>query len=246
MSLFPLVAIVTGSGRGIGAAIAKELAVNGAKVALVDINEDDLKMQKAEIESAGGIAEKFSCDVADWDAVQRTVDDIISLWGRIDILVNNAGITRDNLVLRMSPEDFDLVIDVNLKGAFLMTKAVLRPMMKEKYGKIVNVSSVVGLFGNAAQANYAASKAGLIGLTKSIAKEMAGKGIRCNAIAPGFIETEMTKTLPDKVKEAFLAATPLGYAGKPEDVAKLVLFLCSTESDYITGEVIRIDGGMAI
>ena len=246
MHLSDKVAIVTGSGRGIGAAIAKKLASHGAKIALVDINENDLSARKDEIISDGGSAEFFKCDVSDWDDVKQTADKIVEKFGRIDILVNNAGITRDNLIMRMTPDDWDIVLSVNLKGAFLFTKAVIRPMMKNRYGKIVNISSVVGIFGNAAQANYSASKAGLIGLTKSTAKELASRGIRCNAVAPGFIETEMTKNLPEKAVDEFLQATPLKYPGKPEDVAELVMFLCSPESDYITGEVIRVDGGMAI
>ena len=246
MHLSDKVAIVTGSGRGIGAAIAKKLASHGAKIALVDINENDLSARKDEIISDGGSAEFFKCDVSDWDDVKQTADKIVEKFGRIDILVNNAGITRDNLIMRMTPDDWDIVLAVNLKGAFLFTKAVIRPMMKNRYGKIVNISSVVGIFGNAAQANYSASKAGLIGLTKSTAKELASRGIRCNAVAPGFIETEMTKNLPEKAVDEFLQATPLKYPGKPEDVAELVMFLCSPESDYITGEVIRVDGGMAI
>jgi len=246
MHLKDKVAIVTGAGKGIGAAIAKALALHGAKVALVDINIDDLNARKAEIQQAGGTAEMVLCNVASEEDVQKDVDTIIKLWGKVDILVNNAGITKDNLIMRMTAEDWDKVLAVNLKGAFLFTKAVIRPMMKEKYGKIVNISSVAGLMGNIAQANYSASKAGLIGLTKSTAKEMGGKGIRCNAVAPGFIETDMTKNLSEKVVESFMSSIPLGYAGKPEDVAQIVLFLCSPESDYITGEVIRVDGGIAM
>ncbi len=246
MHLADKVAIVTGAGRGLGAAIAKKLASHGAKVALIDVNEDDLAARSDEINSSAGTAEYYICDVSDWDTVKNTVNSIVEKHGRIDILINNAGITRDNLIMRLKPEDWDIVLDVNLKGAFLFTKAVSRPMMKNKYGKIVNITSVVGLFGNAAQANYASSKAGLIGLTKSAAKELAGKGIRCNAVAPGFIETEMTGNLPENVIEGFMSVIPLKYPGKPEDVAELVMFLCSPESDYITGETIRIDGGMAM
>jgi len=246
MHLAGKVAIITGAGRGIGAAIAQTLAAHGANVALVDVNENDLNSCNVQIARSGGKAEIFKCDVSDWDAVQKTVEGIIAQFQRIDILVNNAGITRDNLIMRISPEDWDIVLDVNLKGAFLFTKAVVRPMMKQKYGKIVNITSVVGLIGNAAQASYSASKAGLVGLTKSTAKEFAAKGIRCNAVAPGYIETDMTKDLPQKAVEKFIAETPLGYAGKPEDVAQLVLFLSSPESDYMTGEIVRIDGGMAM
>jgi len=192
------------------------------------------------------ISTVFLCDVSDWEQVNQTVEQINKLWGKIDILVNNAGITKDNLILRMTPEDWDAVMRVNLKGAFLFTKAVVRPMMRNKYGKIVNISSVVGIFGNAGQANYSASKAGLLGFTKSVAKEFAKKGIRCNAVAPGFIETDMTKGLPEDVKNTFINNTPLGYPGSPDDVANVVVFLCSPESDYITGEIIRVDGGMAM
>ncbi|MCD6595680.1 3-oxoacyl-[acyl-carrier-protein] reductase [bacterium] len=246
MHLTDKVAIITGSGRGIGAAIAKKLASHGAKIALVDINENDLSARHDEIVSSNGIAEYFKCDVSNWNDVKQTTDSIVEKFGRIDILINNAGITRDNLIMRMPPDDWDIVLAVNLKGAFLFTKAIVRPMMKNRYGKIVNISSVVGIFGNAAQANYSASKAGIIGLTKSTAKELASRGIRCNAVAPGFIETEMTKNLPEKAVDEFLQATPLKYPGKPDDVAELVMFLCSPESDYITGEIIRVDGGMAI
>ncbi|RKZ25017.1 3-oxoacyl-[acyl-carrier-protein] reductase [bacterium] len=246
MHLTDKVAIITGSGRGNGAAIAKKLASHGAKIALVDINENDLSARHDEIVSSNGIAEYFKCDVSNWNDVKQTTDSIVEKFGRIDILINNAGITRDNLIMRMPPDDWDIVLAVNLKGAFLFTKAIVRPMMKNRYGKIVNISSVVGIFGNAAQANYSASKAGIIGLTKSTAKELASRGIRCNAVAPGFIETEMTKNLPEKAVDEFLQATPLKYPGKPDDVAELVMFLCSPESDYITGEIIRVDGGMAI
>jgi len=246
MNLDGKVALVTGAARGIGAVIAKYLASLGAKIALVDILETEMKAKVAEISASDGTAECFTCDVTDWDSVQRTVKDIVEKFGGLDILINNAGITRDNLVLRLTPTDWDIVLNVNLKGAFLLTKAAVRPMMKKKYGKIVNISSVIGLFGNPAQANYASSKAGLIGLTKSVAKEFAAKGIRCNAVAPGYIETEMTTNLPQKAIDQFLLSTPLGYSGKPKDVATVVAFLCSSESDYITGEVIRVDGGMAM
>ncbi len=246
MNLDGKVALVTGAARGIGAEIGKYLASLGAKIALVDILELEMKAKVAEITASGGTAECFICDVTDWDSVQRTVKDIVEKFGSLDFLINNAGITRDNLVLRLTPTDWDIVLSVNLKGAFLLTKAAVRPMMKKKYGKIVNISSVIGLFGNPAQANYASSKAGLIGLTKSVAKEFAAKGIRCNVVAPGYIETEMTTNLPQKAIDQFLLSTPLGYSGKPKDVAAVVAFLCSSESDYITGEVIRVDGGMAM
>ena len=239
-------AVITGGARGIGFAIAQKLSSLGARVALVDIREDILAEAKQKIADSGGEAEYFVCDVSNWEQVQSTANAIIERFGTVEILVNNAGITRDNLIMRMSPEDWDLVLNVNLKGAFLFIKAFVRHMMKNRYGKIINISSVVGLFGNAAQANYSASKAGLIGLTKSVAKELASRGVRCNAVAPGFIETEMTKNLPQQAIDNFLAVTPLGYPGKPEDVANAVAFLASPESDYITGEVIRVDGGMAM
>ncbi len=246
MHLKSRVAVITGAGRGIGAAIAKKLASHGAKIALVDIDENELSARKKEIISKNGDAEYFLCDVSNWDEVQTTADAIVEKFGKVDILVNNAGITRDNLIMRMSPDDWDDVLSVNLKGAFLFIKSLVRPMMKNRYGKIVNISSVVGISGNPAQANYVSSKAGLIGLTKSVAKELASRGIRCNAVAPGYIETEMTKHLPQKVIENFLANIPLSIPGSPEDVAEVVMFLCSPESDYITGEVIRVDGGMAM
>ena len=246
MNLEGKVAVITGGARGIGFAIAQKLSSLGAKVALVDISEQTLAESKEKIVSAGGEAEYFVCDVSDWEQVQKTASAVLDRFGRVDILVNNAGITRDNLIMKMSPEDWDLVMNVNLKGAFLFIKAFVRHMMKNRYGKIINIASVVGLFGNAAQANYAASKAGLIGLTKSVAKELASRGIRCDAVAPGFIETDMTKNLPQQAIDAFLSATPLKYPGKPEDVANVVAFLAAPESDYITGEVIRVDGGMAM
>ncbi len=246
MDLAGKTAVITGGARGIGFAIAEKLSSLGAKIALVDIREDILTEAKDKINAAGGEAEYFVCDVSDWEQVQKTVDAILERFGKVDILVNNAGITRDNLIMRLSPEDWDLVMNVNLKGAFLFIKGFVRHMMKNRYGKIINISSVVGLFGNAAQANYSASKAGLIGLTKSVAKELASRGIRCNAVAPGYIQTEMTEKLPQQAKDAFLSVTPLGHPGKPEDVANVVAFLASPESDYITGEVIRVDGGMAM
>lgn len=240
------VSIVTGAGRGIGLAIARKLAADGSSVSIIDINQEDIERAVTEITSLGGKAIGIRCDVADWEQVQNVVNKTVEQFGKIDILVNNAGITRDNLLLRMSLDDWERVLSVNLKGAFLFTKAVARVMMKNNYGKIVNVTSVVGIFGNPGQANYSASKAGLIGLTKSVAKEFAKKGIRCNAVAPGFIETDMTKNIPEQAVRAFLDITPLGYRGKPEDVAEVVAFLCSPKSDYITGEIIRVDGGMAM
>ncbi len=240
------IAIITGAARGIGAAIAERLAHSGMDLALIDLHAETIATTAKICEKIGARVECFSCDVSNWDSVSQVVDEIANSFKKIDVLINNAGITKDNLILRMKPEDWDAVINVNLKGAFLMTKAVTRHMMRQNYGKIVNVSSVVGLFGNVSQANYSASKAGLIGLTKSTAKEFATKGIRANAVAPGFIETEMTKALPEKAREAFLAITPLKFAGTPQDVAEAVNFLSLPASDYITGEVLRVDGGMAM
>lgn len=246
MNLIDKTALVTGASRGIGRAIAVALANAGASVAITYTSDEDGANETLNaVENAGAQGCILRCDSSDATAVQAAVAEVLEKWGRIDILVNNAGITKDNLMLRMSAEDFDRVYEVNVRGAFLMTKACLRPMMKQKYGKIINISSVVGIFGNAGQANYAASKAAMIGLTKSTAKELGSRGIRANAIAPGFIETKMTDSLPEEVKESMLADTALGAFGKPEDVAALCVFLASGASDYITGEVIRVDGGMA-
>lgn len=246
MSLKGKAAMITGAGRGIGFAIARRLAGMGASVCIVDLNQEDMHRAIEEVTALGARAIGIPCDVSDWEQVQKAVNETVEKFGKIDILVNNAGITKDNLIIRMTPEDWDKVLAVNLKGAFLFIKAVARVMMKNNYGKIVNITSVVGIFGNAGQANYSASKAGLIGLTKSVAKEFAKKGIRCNAVAPGFIETDMTKNLPEQAVKSFIDITPLGYPGKTDDVANVVAFLCSPESDYITGEVIRVDGGMAM
>lgn len=239
------IAVVTGGSQGIGFEICKKFAENGAKIAIVDINSPE-KMQSAQQELAKFNTEikLYSCDIADSSQVADTCKKILKDFGNVDILVNNAGITRDNLILRMSETDFDAVIDVNLKGAFYMIKNFYRPMIKQKSGKIINISSVSGLFGNAGQANYSASKAGIIGLTKSTAKELAGRGICCNAIAPGFIATSMTTSFQDNAE--LIKSIPAGRFGKPEEVAGLALFLASSQADYITGEVIRIDGGMAM
>lgn len=239
------IAVVTGGSQGIGFEICKKFAKNGAKIAIVDINSSE-KMQSAqqELEKLNTEVKLYSCDISNSSQVAETCKQILKDFGGVDILVNNAGITRDNLILRMSETDFDAVIDVNLKGAFYMTKNFYRPMIKKKSGKIINISSVSGLFGNAGQANYSASKAGIIGLTKSTAKELAGRGICCNAIAPGFIATSMTSSFQDNTE--LIKSIPAGRFGKPEEVAGLALFLASSQSDYITGEVIRIDGGMAM
>ena len=239
------IAVVTGGSQGIGLEICKIFAQNGASVAVVDINPPEkLEAAAQEIAQSGGQVKTYQCNVADSAQVAEVCKQILTDFGSVDILVNNAGITKDNLILRMSEADFDAVIDVNLKGAFYMTKNFYRPMMKKKSGKIINISSVSGLFGNIGQANYASSKAGIIGLTKSTAKELAAKGICCNAIAPGFIMTSMTTNFQDN--EALKKSIPVGHFGKPEDVAELALFLASSKSDFITGEVIRVDGGMAM
>ena len=241
------IALVTGASRGIGAGVAKKLAASGAYV-YVNYNGSAARADEVvnEILSAGGQAEAVQCDVADFDKCKEMIDKIIADKGRIDILVNNAGITRDDLLMKMSEDEFDAVISTNLKGCFNTIRHASRYMLKQRAGKIINMSSVSGVVGNAGQANYSAAKAGVIGLTKSVAKELSSRGINCNAIAPGFIETEMTAAMTDKAKEATIAAIPLGRTGQPEDIAKAVLFLASDMSDYITGQVINVDGGMVI
>ena len=238
-------ALVTGAGRGIGRAIAVELARHGYHI-LVDYagNASAAEETVALCQAEGVDAFAVQADVSDEDAVKSLVKSALERFGRIDVLINNAGITRDNLMLRMSAEDFDLVIEKNLRGAFLMTKYVGKEMLHQRSGRIVNISSVVGVHGNAGQANYAASKAGLIGLTKTTALEYASRGITANAIAPGFIDTDMTKVLPEKVKEAMLQQIPLRQFGSPEDVAKAAAFLASDDARYITGQVLGVDGGM--
>ena len=236
-------AVVTGASRGIGAAIAEKFAMCGANIAIVDYsspeNSAELKARLSELVKV----EVYQCDVSDFAACKDTIDSIISDFGGVDILVNNAGITRDNLIVMMEEADFDAVINTNLKGCCNMIKACGRNFIRRKYGKIINISSVSGLSGIAGQANYSASKAGVIGLTKSVAKELGEKNICCNAIAPGFIMTDMTKDLQDS---EFIKSIPLKRLGKTEDVANLAAFLASDASDYITGEVIRIDGGLAM
>lgn len=238
-------ALVTGAGRGIGRAIAVELARHGYHI-LVDYagNASAAEETVALCQAEGVDAFAVQADVSDEEAVKGLVKSALERFGRIDVLINNAGITRDNLMLRMSAEDFDLVIEKNLRGAFLMTKYVGKEMLHQRAGRIVNISSVVGVHGNAGQANYAASKAGLIGLTKTTALEYASRGITANAIAPGFIDTDMTKVLPEKVKEAMLQQIPLRQFGNPEDVAKAAAFLASDDARYITGQVLGVDGGM--
>jgi 3-oxoacyl-[acyl-carrier protein] reductase len=239
-------AIVTGSGRGIGRQVALNLAKNGADIVICDINEQDIESTVKEIKSMGRNSEGFKVDVSNTDEVNSMIQKMLDNFKKIDILVNNAGITRDNLLMRMSEEDWDLVLKVNLKGVFNFTKAVLRPMMKQRQGKIVNIASIIGLMGNAGQANYAASKGGVIAFTKSIAKEVASRNINVNAIAPGFIQTEMTNKLSEEVTSAMLAQIPLKRFGSVDNVADLVMFLASEMSSYITGQVIKIDGGMVM
>jgi 3-oxoacyl-[acyl-carrier protein] reductase len=244
MTLEGKCAVVTGAGRGIGKAIAGRLASLGAAVAIVDIDGETARTTAAEIASTGVTAVGYELDITDAEAVLDVFKKIVSDLGGLDILVNNAGLTRDNLLLRMTPDDWDLVMKVNLKGAFNCIRAAVRPMMSQRSGRIINISSVVGIVGNAGQANYAASKAGLIALTKSVAREFGGRGITANAVAPGFIETPMTESLPEKVREDFASKIVLRRFGKPSDVANLVAFLASDEADYITGQTVNIDGGM--
>jgi len=238
------VALVTGAAQGIGKAVALLLARNGADIVVSDINLEKAEETANEISSIGRKALAVKVDVADWNDVERMVGVILEKFAKIDILVNNAGITRDKLILRMTDEDWDAVLNVNLKGTFHCTKAVVRYMAKQRSGKIVNIASVVGEMGNAGQANYSASKAGVIGLTKTIAREFAQRGININAIAPGYIETPMTEALPEKAKEELKRLIPMERLGKPEDVAEAVLFLVSEESNYITGQVLNVNGGI--
>lgn len=246
MRLKDRVAIVTGSTRGIGEAIAKKFAREGARVTVCGRNEERARKVAMAIEQNGGEALAIVADVSQWEDAQRLVNATLEKWGKIDILVNNAGVTRDNLLLRMGEEDWDTVLNINLKGTYNCTRAVIRSMMKQRFGRIINITSVVGIMGNAGQANYAASKAGIIGFTRSVARELASRQITCNAIAPGFIETDMTAALDDKVKEALFAQIPLGRFGSPFDVAHVAVFLASDEASYITGQVIRVDGGMVM
>lgn len=238
------IAIVTGASRGIGREIAGALAREGAFV-IVNYNGSRERAEETvrEIRENGGQAEAYQCDVSDFHASEEMVKQILAKHQRVDILVNNAGITRDGLIMRMSEADFDRVLDINLKGSFHMIRHLSRQFLKQRSGKIINISSISGILGNAGQANYAASKAGIIGLTKSVARELAGRGITVNAIAPGFIETEMTEVLSDMVKEAAVKQIPMGHFGKPEDVAELAVFLASDRAKYITGQVISVDGG---
>jgi len=238
------VALVTGGARGIGKAISKRLADEGASLAIVDILLEVAEETASEFRSQGINAIALKADVSSYDDAVASVKEVVGHYGRLDILVNNAGITRDTLMLRMTPQDWDLVININLKGTFNFTKASMRPMMKARYGKIVNIASVIGKMGNAGQANYSASKGGVIALTKTSAKELASRNINVNAVAPGFIATDMTKKLSEAAIDAFLQFIPIKRPGQPEDVANLVCFLSSSDSDYITGQAINVCGGM--
>lgn len=241
------IALVTGGSRGIGAAIAKALAKEGAAVVInYNGSGERAKAVAEEIKVSGGKAEIYQCNVADFDACGEMIKTLIQKYGRIDILVNNAGITKDGLLVKMTEEDFDAVINTNLKGAFHTIRHMSRYFLKQKSGKIINISSVSGIMGNAGQANYSASKAGIIGLTKSAARELASRGINVNAIAPGFIATDMTDSMPKEAREKMIEKIPLNRIGEPEEIADLAVFLASDKADYITGQVFAVDGGMTI
>jgi len=244
MSLKEKVALVTGSAQGIGKSIALALASDGVDCIISDVNLDAAEKTAEEIRAVGRKALALKANVADAEEVSEMIKQGMDAFGKIDILVNNAGITRDGLLMRMKEEDWDLVLSINLKGAFLCSKAMARPMMKQRSGRIINIASIVGAMGNAGQANYVASKAGLIGLTKTVARELASRGITCNAVAPGFIDTAMTRSLPEEVKENLYAQIPMGKLGTSEDVAAAVRFLASDEAGYVTGQVIHVNGGM--
>jgi len=246
MRLDSKVALVTGSGRGIGREIALLLAKEGCDIVIWDVNPADAEKTAKDIEVLGRKSLYDQVDVTDFAKVEEAMNKILDKFGKIDILVNNAGITKDNLLLRMSQAEWDAVINVNLKGTFNCTKAVAKPLIKQRSGKIINIASIIGIIGNAGQANYSASKAGIIALTKSAAKELAGRNINVNAIAPGFIQTDMTAKLSEELKAKMLGNIPLGKLGLPADVANVCLFLASSEADYITGQTIVVDGGMVM
>ena len=240
------IALVTGAARGIGQAIALKLAGEGADLALCDLNAEWLEETAGKVKELGRRVECYSVDVSNGDAVNETVKAVEKDFGQIDVLVNNAGITKDGLLMRMSEEDWDAVMNVNLKGVFLFTKAAMRGMMKKRSGSIVNIASIIGLIGNAGQANYAASKGGVISFSKTVARELASRNVRCNAVAPGFIRTAMTDALPEDVREKMLGNIPLGKFGTPDDVANVVAFLAGDASGYVTGQVISTCGGMVM
>jgi 3-oxoacyl-[acyl-carrier protein] reductase len=244
MSLAGKVAIVTGAGQGIGRAIAETLARHGADLVVADLDPGRARDTVDAVTKFGRRALNLKVNVAHWDDVKVMVDQVVKEWGKVDILVNNAGITRDGLLVRMKEEDWNLVLQVNLNGTFHCTKAVIQPMSRQRYGRIVNIASIVGVMGNAGQANYAASKAAVIGFTRSVAREYASRMITANAVAPGFIDTAMTQGLPDDVKEALTKQIPLSRLGQPSDVAEAVRFLVSDEASYITGQVLHVNGGM--
>ena len=247
MALMSKAAIVTGAAQGIGKAIAARLVKDGMRVAIVDINQEAAVAAAEELAGQyGADTMAVQCDVSQEEQVNIAVQKVLERFGTVDVLVNNAGITRDGLTLQMKEEDFDAVLDTNLKGAFCCCKAVYRPMMRQRSGRIINMSSIVGLRGNPGQANYCASKAGLIGLTKSLAKELAARKVTVNAVAPGFIDTDMTAVLSEQAKEAMLSTIPMAKLGQPEDVAHAVAFFASDEAAYITGQVLCVDGGMAV
>ena len=244
MAIFDgMTALVTGGSRGIGFAVAKRLIADGAKVALVSTKLEGAVTAASQL---GENAKGYACDVSSYDDVQALMATVLVDFGKIDILVNNAGITRDDLLMRMSEEEWDRVLAVNLKGSFNTCKAVMRPMMKARFGRIINISSVVGICGNPGQTNYAAAKAGLIGFTKSLAREIASRNITVNAVAPGLVETDMSGALPEEARNAFIQQVPLARAGKPEDIAGAVAFLAGPDASYITGHVICVDGGMCM
>ena len=241
------VALITGGARGIGKALAMRFAMEGASVAFSDLKRDEnMEATEKEIQALGVQAQGFASNAASLEESEKLAEEVVAAFGRIDILINNAGITRDNLLMRMTEQDWDIVINVNLKSAFNLTKAVQRTMIKQRSGSIINMSSVVGVNGNAGQSNYSASKAGMIGFTKSMAQELGSRSVRCNAIAPGFIETEMTHKLPDEVRTQWISTIPLRRSGKPEDVADVAVFLASDLSAYVTGQVISVCGGMSM
>jgi 3-oxoacyl-[acyl-carrier protein] reductase len=238
--------LVTGAGRGLGRCIAQTLAAAGAKVACIDVNAESLADTVAAIRTAGGTAEPIPCDVTQSEQVGQAVDQVVKLWGELSILVNNAGITRDNVIVRMKDDQWDSVININLRGTFLFTRAAAKPMMKARGGRIINIASVSGLMGNPGQVNYSASKAGVIGLTRTVARELASRNVTVNAVAPGFIATDMTAALGEEIIEQIKKEVPLGRMGEPQDVADAVLFLASDAASFVTGHVLTVDGGLTV